>query len=108
MIPIDPHLAVRAGVIYVTLVPTLLLWVWRRPESRARAGILLALVWNASALLALHLWATRLGWWRFEADGGLLLGMPVDVYLAWTLLWGAMAPLAFRSLSFAWVVIAAG
>lgn len=108
MIPIDPHLLVRAGAIYVTVVPTLVLWVWRRPSLRARAGILLALVWNACALLALHVLATRLGWWRFDASGGMLLGMPMDVYLAWTLLWGAIAPLAFGNLPFAWIVIAAG
>jgi len=107
MISIDPHLAVRAGAIYLTAVPTLVLWVWRRPWPRARAGILLALVWNACALLALHVWAIRMGWWRFDASGGLLLGMPVDVYLAWTLLWGAIAPLAFRDLPFAGVVTAA-
>jgi hypothetical protein len=34
-----------------------------------------------------------------EARGGLLLGVPVDLYLVWVCLWGLVAALAFPSLS---------
>ncbi|MCI0355579.1 MAG: hypothetical protein L0099_11160 [Acidobacteria bacterium] len=52
----------------------------------------------------LHVLAERFGWWRFEVSGGLFLGMPVDLYVGWTLLWGAIPVLAFPRLHLALVV----
>jgi protein-S-isoprenylcysteine O-methyltransferase Ste14 len=91
MIPADPYLLVRAASIYVAAVLTALVWAWRRPMPRALAGGLLASVWNLPALLALNVLAIRFGWWRFDATGGLLLGIPVDLYLSWAWIWGAVA-----------------
>ena len=73
-------------------------WVWRRPTARAVAGAVLASLWNLPVVLALHLAAAHFGWWQFDARGGLLLGMPVELYLSWVWLWGAVLALAFPSL----------
>lgn len=97
MIPEDRYLIVRAAAIYVAILITIAAAMARRPDRRALAGALLASAWNLPSLLALHLVATRLGWWTFDADGGLLLGMPVDLWLAWTLLWGAAPAIGLRS-----------
>jgi protein-S-isoprenylcysteine O-methyltransferase Ste14 len=45
-----------------------------------------------------------MGWWRFDAAGGLFLGIPVDLYLGWALLWGPAAALAFPKLPLAGVL----
>ena len=37
---------------------------------------------------------SRAGWWRYDADGGVLLGMPVDLWLAWAVLWGPVPAIA--------------
>jgi protein-S-isoprenylcysteine O-methyltransferase Ste14 len=103
----DPYLLVRAGSFYLCVVATLTLCVWRRPTTRVAAAAALAGVWNLPILLALHLAAARWGWWRFDADGGLFLGMPVDLYLAWAWLWGVLPVLAFPSLSLPVVVLVA-
>jgi len=103
--PIDPYLVVRAGSLYVAVLLTAAAWMWRRPGRRAFSGAVLAWFWNLPAVLALHLAADRLGWWNMKADGGVLLGMPVDVYLSWAWLWGAVPALAFPSLPI--VVVAA-
>lgn len=91
-------LLVRTAGLYVPFAITAFLWLWRRPGPRARAAALLSTAWNLSALLLLHLLALRYGWWRFEAEGGLFLGLPVDLYLGWALLWGAAPVLAFPSM----------
>ena len=57
------------------------------------AGILLACVWNLSGLLLLNIIAIRAGWWSFHAKGGLFLGIPVDFYLGWIVLWGMVPEL---------------
>jgi len=98
VIPIDPYLLVRATSLYVALVLTAAVWVWRRPDPRSIAGAALAFVWNLPVVLILHMVAARMGWWRFDASGGMLLGMPVDLYLAWAWLWGALPALAFPTL----------
>src|SRR5258705_8277666 len=114
----DPYLLVRAASLYVTVMLTGALWVWRRPFAkpveaqgrparRAVAGAVMASLWNLPAVLALQLAATHFGWWQFDARGGLFLGMPVELYLAWAWLWGAVPALAFPSLSLVVVVLIA-
>src|SRR5688572_17261096 len=88
---VDPYLLVRAGSLYLAIVLASAVYVIRRPRRRELTGALLSLAWNAPALLALHVVAIDAGWWRFEAEGGLLLGMPIDLWLAWAILWGPAA-----------------
>jgi protein-S-isoprenylcysteine O-methyltransferase Ste14 len=99
MIDIDRYLLVRTASIYIGAVCLGAVWFWRRPSARAVAGAMLASVWNLSIVLALNVAAAHLGWWSFDARGGLLLGVPVDLYLVWVCLWGLVAALAFPSLS---------
>ncbi len=96
---LDPYLMVRAGSLYLVIALTALVWVWRRPGPRAVAGAILGSVWHLPVLLAIHLAALRFGWWTFEARGGLLLGLPVDLYLSWAWLWGALPLLTWPSFS---------
>jgi protein-S-isoprenylcysteine O-methyltransferase Ste14 len=99
MTGIDAHVFVRAASLYVAVVATATAVIWRRPTARQLTGALLAALWNLPALLMVNVIAIRLGWWRFEADGGLLLGVPVDLLLAWGCLWGLVPAIALPSLS---------
>jgi protein-S-isoprenylcysteine O-methyltransferase Ste14 len=101
------YLLVRAASLYISVIATGLVWMWRRPTTRTVAGAVLASFWNLPIVLALHLAATHFGWWRFDARGGLLLGMPVELYLSWAWLWGAVPALAFPSLSLGVVILIA-
>jgi protein-S-isoprenylcysteine O-methyltransferase Ste14 len=60
------------------------------------AAAFLATVWNLPALLALHALAVRAGWWRYEPAQGTAAGFPVDLWIGWALLWGALPVLAAR------------
>jgi protein-S-isoprenylcysteine O-methyltransferase Ste14 len=91
----DRFLLVRAASLYIAVVLTAAVWVWRRPGTREVGAAVLAFLWNLPALLLLHLAAAHFGWWQFEARGGLLLGMPVELYLSWAWVWGAIFALAF-------------
>src|SRR5436190_3674002 len=95
----DHYLLVRAASLYVTVMLTGAIWMGRRPTRCAVAGAVMASLWNLPAVLALHLAAKHFGWWQFDARGGLLLGMPVELYLSWAWLWGAVLALAFPSLA---------
>ena len=99
MIPDERYLIVRAASVYIAVILTGAIWVWRRPAARAVASAVLASAWNVPVVLALNLAAAYFGWWQFDARGGLLLGMPVELYLSWVWLWGAVPALAFPSLS---------
>jgi protein-S-isoprenylcysteine O-methyltransferase Ste14 len=85
-------------------VLTLTAYAWRRPSSQQIGGAVLAAIWNVPILLALNVAAGPLGWWQFDASGGLLLGVPVDLYLSWAWIWGAVAALACPRLPLAFVV----
>jgi protein-S-isoprenylcysteine O-methyltransferase Ste14 len=97
----DRHLLVRAGALYLVLMLTVAAYVWRRPSARHLTAAGLGFVWNAPLILALHVVATRAEWWRFDAEGGLLLGMPVDLWLSWAWLWGAIPVLGLPSVNLA-------
>jgi protein-S-isoprenylcysteine O-methyltransferase Ste14 len=90
----DP-LVVRSGGLFLGAAVVGGLWVWRKPNRRWAAAALLGTAWCVWSLLALHLVAGEVGWWSYRAEGGLLLGMPVDLLLGWAVLWGAVPILAF-------------
>lgn len=93
----DRYLLVRAFAVYLAAVGVTGAALWRRPGNRAYTGALLAFFWNVPALLAVHVAASVMGWWSYDAEGGLLLGMPVDLWLAWAVLWGAVPAILFPS-----------
>jgi protein-S-isoprenylcysteine O-methyltransferase Ste14 len=90
--------------LFLPLAMVFPLWVWRQPDRRQQGALLLAGVWNIAPLLLLHLLAKHLGWWTFAAEGGLFLGVPIDLYLGWLLLWSVIPALAFPHLPLALVV----
>jgi protein-S-isoprenylcysteine O-methyltransferase Ste14 len=100
----DPYLLVRAGGLYLPIVIGLAACAMRRPTRAQLTGAFLAFAWNVPAILALHVVAESMGWWRFDAVGGLFLGMPVDLWLAWALLWGPVAFIAFPATPVAIVI----
>lgn len=92
----DPYLVVRATGLYLAIVLVTLAWLWTRPSRRLAGAALVAACWTMPTLLALHILATSRGWWRFDATGGTLMELPVDLYIAWALLWGAFPALVLR------------
>ncbi len=86
--------AVRVAGLWLPLAATAAAAAVRRPGKREAAGAFLATAWAFPALLALHLLADAAGWWRFGAEGLLLAGIPFDLLLGWSLLWGALPALA--------------
>ncbi len=92
----------RAVLLFVPLVLATGAAVWRRPSRRAWAGLLVASAWCLVSVLAINLAAQAGGIWSFAAEGGTHRGVPVDVLLGWTALWGVAFPLAFER----WPVIA--
>ena len=95
MTELDPRLIVRAAAVYGASLAAIAVWLWRQPPAREATGAVLAALWHVPALLLLHVAAQRAGWWHFETEGGLLLGIPVDVLLAWAVIWGLVPALAF-------------
>ena len=98
------ELAIRALSLYLPLVAAALAWVVRhgcidvdRDARRTGVAALLASAWCAPSLLAVHVLAQSTGWWRFDVESGLVAGVPLDLYLGWIVLWGALPVIAFRA-----------
>lgn len=102
-----PDLLLRAGILYLPVLAVGLGWAWRRPSPRLAGGALLATLWSIPVLLALNALAPAAGWWRFGADAGVVLGVPVDVLLGWSLVWGALPLLLAPAGSLALILLAA-
>ncbi|KAA1422633.1 isoprenylcysteine carboxylmethyltransferase family protein [Mumia zhuanghuii] len=94
----DPG-TVRALGLAVPVLAVVVLAAWRRPDDRRLAAVLVATAWTAVALMPVNLLAVALGWWSFAADGAVWRGVPIDLWLAWALLWGAVPALITPALS---------
>lgn len=66
------------------------------PAKRIVAGAFIASLWNLTTLTLANLVAVRMGWWTFNANGALLMGLPFDVLLGWSVWWGAALFLMFN------------
>ena len=89
----DRVFLIRALGLYLPIGVAALAWRRRAIVPREATGVMLAIVWNFVALIGVNIAAVHAGWWRFEASGALLFGIPLDLLLGWTVLWGAVAPL---------------
>jgi protein-S-isoprenylcysteine O-methyltransferase Ste14 len=111
VIPFDPpdlpEAAIRVAALYVPITVVAALAIHRRPDRRRVAGALLATVWNVAFLLVVNIVAVRQGWWTFSSDGPDVSGVPVDMWLGWALLWGAVPVLAIAGRHGSKVVAAA-
>ncbi|TWG25181.1 protein-S-isoprenylcysteine O-methyltransferase Ste14 [Actinoplanes teichomyceticus] len=65
-------------------------------RDRDRAGAFLAFLAAAVGVAALHEVAIRAGWHSFAGVDGAYHGMPVDLWLGWAALWGAVPVLLRR------------
>lgn len=92
----DRIFLIRALSLYVPLMGAVAVWKWRRPARLEATGALLATAWNLPTLLILNEAARALGWWCFNVQGAVFLGVPVDLWLGWSVLWGAFAVLVLR------------
>ena len=103
----DPYLLVRGGAVYLAVAGVAIAGISRRPDRHSLIGALLALAWTVPALLLVHLTAMLAGWWSFDASGGELFEFPVDLWLAWAVLWGPVPAIAFPRTPLWMIVIAA-
>ncbi len=79
--------------------------VWQKVRGHRQVAALLAgLCWSVWSLLLLQILNQQFLWWHFHAVGGLLRGMPVDLYLGWTLLWGVL-PMLILPRTPIWIVL---
>lgn len=84
---------VRTAIWAMPLAAAYALVALRGPARRSLTGILLAIAWNLWALLAMNVIAAEVGWWDFSPELPGFMGVPIELWFGWTLLWGAVVPL---------------
>lgn len=83
----------RALSLYVPLIICFAALYWNRPNKKSLTGALLASLWAFPALLMLQVLAVQFDWWHFDATGGILRSIPVDLLFGWVMLWAVMPSL---------------
>ena len=94
---------VRFAGLYFPVIAAFLVAFLQPRRTRIFPAALLGFVWTLPSLLGVQLLNLYFGWWRFNASGGLLRGMPADLYLGWAVLWGILPILSFDQTRIAWV-----
>jgi len=101
----DRIFLIRALSLYLPLMGACAAWLHYKPTRLEATGAVLATAWNLPMLLALNVAAAALGWWRFDVKGAVFMGVPVDLWMGWAVLWGAPAALFFRRAPL-WIAVA--
>jgi hypothetical protein len=83
----DPAL-IRAACLFGPLI-VVMIGAARRPlREREIAAAIAATAWNLAFLPAVNLLAGQVGWWTFNADGGVVADLPIDLLIGWAIWWG--------------------
>jgi protein-S-isoprenylcysteine O-methyltransferase Ste14 len=85
--------------LYLPVMAALLLGLLSRRRQRQLPACLLSLLWAMTSLLVVQCANQAAGWWSFPDEGVALCHMPLELYLGWVVLWGAVPQLAFPRLS---------
>lgn len=101
------EVAVRVGMLYGPMVMAVAGWILAPARNRNRTGaaVLVAVLWLLPVLWALQTVNQRAGWWKFTVHGPAVRGMPLEAYLGWVVLWGAVPVLLPGRLPWAWRVV---
>src|SRR5690242_4559719 len=99
------ELAIRAFGLYAPIAAAAAAWAMRQHTRKDAIAATMATIWALLSLPAANVIAIRAGWWTYAASGGTMLGMPVDLYLGWAVMWGALPMLLFPRAPLAIVVI---
>lgn len=97
---LDRIFIIRAFCLYWPILAAGVLLFYRRPTGREVMALILATIWNLSTLIPLNLIAIFFGFWHFDTQGGLaqggfFWGLPFDLILGWSVLWGVIPRLLF-------------
>ncbi|CAM3685304.1 isoprenylcysteine carboxylmethyltransferase family protein [Nocardiopsis gilva] len=99
----DPAVIRTVALFAPALVVAALIAV-HRPSTRDIAAAIVATAWSGITIFGLNLLAFRMGWWSFHAQGAVALGIPVDLWIGWAVLWGVLPVLLARDLPLPLVV----
>lgn len=92
--PIDAALA--RAIILIFPVVGLGVAVWIKPPSFFQlVGIMLGILWNIPIILLLNILAQTQGWWHFAPSYNSFYGVPIELILGWSILWGGLFPFVF-------------
>lgn len=90
---------IRLCAIYLPLTLCLIAGIWLRSQRKCLAAFLLSALWTVPTLLVVARMNAIAQWWSFSDADASLAGMPIELYLGWILLWGALPQLISRRVS---------
>jgi protein-S-isoprenylcysteine O-methyltransferase Ste14 len=96
---------IRFASLYLPLTAAVLASLLRPKLPRMFAAGLLSLLWTLPTLLIQQRINLVAHWWRFESGGVVLLGMPLECFIGWAILWGLVPQLTFRRLPLPLVLV---
>jgi len=89
---------IRVGALYFPILAACVAAALSGRPRRMFAACLLSVMWTAPALLLVQKWNAISHWWIFTDATAWLDGMPVELYVGWSIAWGIVPQIALRRL----------
>lgn len=98
----------RIAAIYLPLAAAVMAGLLRRRQKRMFVACLLGTLWTLPALLVVERINRMAHWWSFHPVGPALVGIPLELYCGWVILWGSVPILLIRKLNLPEVLVLFG
>lgn len=98
MLQLDPVL-LKSVILLFPVIAAGIAFIIERPGYYQRVGLLLALLFTIPYLFLLNILAEFAGWWIYHDSANTWHGIPVEVILGWSVLWGILLPWICRTIS---------
>jgi protein-S-isoprenylcysteine O-methyltransferase Ste14 len=97
-----------AAAVFAALVQQRVLSRDQQRRKRLFPAVLLGILWALPSLIVLQRINLAANWWSFHPTGPAVAGMPLELYIGWVILWGAVPVLAFPALDLPEVILIFG
>ena len=96
---------IRALALYGPILVVWVLWRYRRRSPRDGAALVVGMAWQLGTLPLLNQLAVHMDWWTFRATPYHCLGVPLELFVGWAVLWGAVPAVIRQGPLVVWVVL---
>ena len=86
---------IRVICLFLPALILLDIWLWKLPRRREAIGAGLSFLWTLPSLLIVNVIAVYFELWEFSSDQVVFLGIPIELFIGWSILWGPIPLIAF-------------
>lgn len=93
----------RNGIVLICLVTVGIVFLREKQDEKLHWAIFFSSLYIVISLPVVHYFCSNiLNFWVYQSEGSLVLGLPIDLYFDWVVVWGIL-PIVFTRTKYFWI-----